>query len=142
MKKVVLKTLFLPGRALWGLLLLVLLSGSGVARAGGAAAGFGLAQVAVDYCFTTADYAVLAETVGPNVNFTFHPLGATAGGNLAILYLREGPTGAYPGYTMAKNAAGDFTFVIDPDLSAGNDGGGAGGTCDMFKAPLFGFRPS
>ena len=110
MKKVVLKTLFLPGRALWGLLLLVLLSGSGVARAGGAAAGLGLAQVAVDYCFTTADYAVLAETVGPNVNFTFHPLGATAGGNLAILYLREGPTGAYPGYTMAKNAAGDFTF--------------------------------
>jgi hypothetical protein len=39
-------------------------------------------------------------------------------------------------------AAGDFTFVIDPDQSAGNDGGGAGGACDMFKAPLFGFRPS
>ncbi|WP_216726789.1 Ig-like domain-containing protein [Hymenobacter siberiensis] len=68
------------------------------------------ADVLVDYCFTTPDYAVLAETVGPNVNFTFHPLGATAGGNLAIIYLREGSAGAYPGYTMTKNAAGDFTF--------------------------------
>jgi hypothetical protein len=68
------------------------------------------ARVLVDYCFTTADYAVLAETVGANVNFTFHPIGATAGGNLAIIYIREGPAGAYPGYTMVKNAAGDFTF--------------------------------
>lgn len=38
--------------------------------------------------------------------------------------------------------AGDFTFVIDPNQSAGNDGGGSGGSCDMFKAPLFSFRPS
>jgi hypothetical protein len=38
--------------------------------------------------------------------------------------------------------AGDFTFVIDPDLSAGNDGSGGGGACDMFKAPLFGFHPT
>lgn len=68
------------------------------------------AGVLVDYCFTTADYAVLVETVGPNVNFTFHPIGATAGGNLAIVFIREGAIGAYPGYTMVKNAAGDFTF--------------------------------
>ena len=47
-------------------------------------------RVLVDYCFTTADYAMLAETVGPNVNFTFHPIGATAGGNLALIYIREG----------------------------------------------------
>jgi hypothetical protein len=68
-------------------------------------------RVLVDYCFTTADYAALAETAGANVTFTFHPIGATAGGNLAIIYIREGATGAYPGYTMVKNAAGDFTFT-------------------------------
>ena len=68
-------------------------------------------RVLVDYCFTTADYAFKAETVGPDVTFTFHPLGATVGGNLAIVYIREGAVGAYPGYTMAKNAAGDFTFT-------------------------------
>lgn len=69
------------------------------------------AGVLVDYCFTTPDYAFKAETVGPDVTFTFHPIGATAGGNLAIVYIREGPVGAYPGYTMVKNAAGDFTFT-------------------------------
>ncbi|UOQ52320.1 T9SS type A sorting domain-containing protein [Hymenobacter cellulosivorans] len=50
-------------------------------------------------------------TSGGNVTFTFHPLGATAGGNLAILYLREGSAGGYPGYAMTKNGAGDFTFT-------------------------------
>ena len=114
MKKSVYKALFLPGCGLRWLLLLVLLSTAGVgapARAGAPAARYGPAQVLVDYCFTTADYAVLFETVGPNVAVTFHPTGATAGGNLAIVYIREGPTGAYPGYTMVKNAAGDFTFT-------------------------------
>ena len=106
MKKYDYHTSFLPIPRLLVLLWLALLSTLG----GTAPALAHPAGVLVDYCFTTADYAVLAETVGPNVNFTFHPLGATAGGSLAILYLREGPTGAYPGYTMAKNAAGDFTF--------------------------------
>ncbi|HEX8531739.1 MAG TPA: Ig-like domain-containing protein, partial [Cytophagales bacterium] len=65
------------------------------------------------YCATAAsgDYAYKAVTAGSNVNFTFHPLGAVAGGNLAIIYIREGAgTGAYPGYPMTKNDAGDFTF--------------------------------
>ena len=106
MKKYDYHTSFLSIPRLLVLLLLALLSTLGGASPALAHPVGGL----VDYCFTTADYAVLAETVGPNVNFTFHPLGATAGGSLAILYLREGPTGAYPGYTMAKNAAGDFTF--------------------------------
>ncbi len=62
-------------------------------------------------CAVTPEYSYRAETVGPNVTYTFHPLGATAGGNLAIIYIREGNAGAYPGYIMAKNAAGDFTFT-------------------------------
>ena len=69
------------------------------------------AAVLVDYCFTTPDYAFKAETVGPDVTFTFHPLGATVGGSLAIVYIREGATGAYPGYTMVQNGAGDFLFT-------------------------------
>ncbi|MCB2408848.1 glycosyl hydrolase [Hymenobacter lucidus] len=63
------------------------------------------------YCATTADFSYGAVTSGGNVTFTFHPLGATVGGNLAILYLREGSTGGYPGYAMTKNAAGDFTYT-------------------------------
>ncbi|WP_210490275.1 Ig-like domain-containing protein [Rufibacter aurantiacus] len=64
------------------------------------------------YCGTAAngDYSYKAVTSGENVNFTFHPLGATAGGNLAIIYIKEGAANGYPGYTMAKNSAGDFTF--------------------------------
>lgn len=90
-----------------GLLLVLLLLATGAQRVAAAATPAG---VLVDYCFTTPDYAFKAETVGPDVTFTFHPLGATAGGTLAIVYVREGATGAYPGYTMARNAAGDFTF--------------------------------
>ncbi|MBG8552491.1 Ig-like domain-containing protein [Hymenobacter guriensis] len=63
------------------------------------------------YCFTTEDYSFKAETMGENVTFTFHPLGATAGGTLALIYIREGAEGAYPGYPMTKNDAGDFTFT-------------------------------
>ena len=113
MKKSLYKALFLPGCGMRWLLLLVLLSTAGAApaRAGAPAARFGPTQTLVDYCFTTPDYAALFETVGPDVTFTFHPIGATAGGNLAIIYVREGPTGAYPGYNMVKNTAGDFTFT-------------------------------
>ena len=112
MKKNIYHTLSLPGCGLWCLLVLALLTGNGaVARAGAPAASFGPAQVLVDYCVTTPDYAFKAETTGPNVTVTFHPIGATAGGSLAIVYIREGSVGAYPGYTMVKNAAGDFTFT-------------------------------
>jgi beta-glucanase (GH16 family) len=64
------------------------------------------------YCETApnGDYSYKAVTEGGNVNFTFHPLGATAGGNLAIIYIREGANGGYPGYMMTKNDKGDFTF--------------------------------
>ena len=62
-------------------------------------------------CAVTADYSYRAVTSGPDVTYTFHPLGATAGGNLAIIYIREGNAGAYPGYNMVKNAAGDFAFT-------------------------------
>jgi beta-glucanase (GH16 family) len=59
----------------------------------------------------SGDYRYEVYTSGGNVTYTFHGLGATAGGNLAIIYLREGTTGGYPGYGMTKNAAGDFTFT-------------------------------
>ncbi|MBO2008942.1 Ig-like domain-containing protein [Hymenobacter negativus] len=64
------------------------------------------------YCATTTDFSYGAVSSGGNVTFTFHPLGATVGGNLAILYLRAGTTGTYPGYTMTKNTAGDFTYTL------------------------------
>ena len=62
-------------------------------------------------CAATADYSFRGETVGPNVTYTFHPLWATAGGSLALIYIREGSAGAYPGYPMVRNAAGDFIFT-------------------------------
>ena len=92
------------------LLLSFLLLGSGVLPAP-AHARRGPAEVLVDYCFNMPDYSFKAETVGPNVTFTFHPVGATVGGTLAIVYIREGPTGAYPGYNMVRDAAGDFVFT-------------------------------
>jgi endoglucanase Acf2 len=64
------------------------------------------------YCATTADFSYGAVSSNGNVTVTFHPLGATAGGTLALLYLRQGTTGGYPGYTMTKNAAGDFTYTL------------------------------
>ncbi|MBG8555974.1 carbohydrate-binding protein [Hymenobacter guriensis] len=64
------------------------------------------------YCAVTSDFSYGAVSSGGNLTITFHPLGATAGGNLALLYLRQGTSGAYPGYTMTKNAAGDFTYTL------------------------------
>jgi beta-glucanase (GH16 family) len=64
------------------------------------------------YCATTADFSYKAVSSGGNVTFTFHPLGATVGGNLAILYLQQGSAGGYPGYSMTKNTAGDFTYTL------------------------------
>ena len=72
----------------------------------------GSAPTGGSYCATTADFSYGAVSSGGNVTVTFHPLGATAGGTLAILYLRPGTTGGYPGYTMTKNAAGDFTYTL------------------------------
>ena len=72
----------------------------------------GSAPTGGSYCATTADFSYGAVSSGGNVTVTFHPLGATAGGTLAILYLRPGTTGGYPGYTMTKNAAGDFAYTL------------------------------
>ncbi|WP_188557579.1 Ig-like domain-containing protein [Hymenobacter glacieicola] len=68
----------------------------------------------VTYCGTAAsgDYSYAVTTTGTSVNFTFHPLGSVAGGNLAILYVNG------PGYSMTKNAAGDFTYTL-PNQTAG-----------------------
>ena len=99
----------LPLRLLLGVLCALLLPAATYALPAPAAAG--RVQPTADYCFTMPDYAFKAETFGANVTFTFHPLGATVGGNLAIVYVREGPTGAYPGYPMVKDAAGDFGFT-------------------------------
>ncbi|UOQ76946.1 Ig-like domain-containing protein [Hymenobacter sp. 5516J-16] len=68
----------------------------------------------VTYCGTAAsgDYSWKAVTSGSNVAFTFHPLGATAGGNLAIVYVNG------PGYLMTKNSAGDFTYTV-PNQTSG-----------------------
>ncbi|HEX2533017.1 MAG TPA: discoidin domain-containing protein, partial [Chitinophagaceae bacterium] len=65
------------------------------------------------YCGSApnGDYSYKASASGSNITFTFHPQGATAGGNLAIIYIREGASGGYPGYLMTKNEAGDFTFT-------------------------------
>ncbi|WP_139922586.1 Ig-like domain-containing protein [Hymenobacter sp. DG01] len=68
----------------------------------------------VTYCATapSGDYSYAVTTTGTSVNFTFHPLGGVAGGNLAILYVNG------PGYSMTKNAAGDFTYTL-PNQTAG-----------------------
>ncbi|OON70225.1 hypothetical protein B0919_05680 [Hymenobacter sp. CRA2] len=65
------------------------------------------------YCgtATNGDFSWAAVTSGSDVTFTFHPLGATAGGNLAILYVNG------PGYLMTRNAADDFTYTVPNQVS-------------------------
>lgn len=64
------------------------------------------------YCGTAfnGDYEYKAETINGAVTFTFHPLEPIVGCQYALIYIREGTTGGYPGYGM--NASGtDFIFT-------------------------------
>ena len=64
------------------------------------------------YCGTAAngDYKFKAETVGGGVTITFHPLTPIAGCAYALVYVREGAAGGYPGYAMSA-AGSDFIFT-------------------------------
>ncbi len=64
------------------------------------------------YCGTAVggDYEYRAETIAGSVTFTFHPLAPIFGCNLAILYLQEGGSGGFPGYTMTASGT-DFIFT-------------------------------
>ena len=64
------------------------------------------------YCGTIAngDYSYRFEVINGQVDFTFHPLGAAVGSNNALIFVREGTTGGYPGYQMTP-IGGDFRFT-------------------------------
>lgn len=66
----------------------------------------------VGFCGTLndSDFSYRAETVKGNVIFTFHPLTPIAGCSYALIYVRQGTTGTYPGYSMTK-IGNDFRFV-------------------------------
>lgn len=64
------------------------------------------------FCATVAngDYSYKAETINGNVVFSFHPLSPIAGCSYALIYVREGLTGVYPGYPMTAIGP-DFRFT-------------------------------
>jgi len=64
------------------------------------------------FCGTLAngDYSYKAETANGNVTFTFHPEAPIAGSNSALIYIREGLSGGYPGYAMTP-VGSDFRFT-------------------------------
>ncbi len=64
------------------------------------------------FCGTAdnGDYSYKVETVGDNVVFQFHPLAPIQGCSYALIYIREGLSGGYPGYPMTAVGA-DFTFT-------------------------------
>jgi hypothetical protein len=63
------------------------------------------------YCETAfnSDYEYRAVTLNGVVTFTFHPLSPITGCNNALIYIREGLIGAYPGYQMTASA-GAFVY--------------------------------
>ncbi|MES2649538.1 MAG: Ig-like domain-containing protein [Bacteroidota bacterium] len=64
------------------------------------------------FCGTVAngDYSYKAETIDGKVVITFHPLAPILGSNSALIYVREGLNGGYPGYPMTKIGS-DFRFT-------------------------------
>jgi beta-glucanase (GH16 family) len=64
------------------------------------------------FCATAAngDYSYKAETNNGNVTFTFHPLTPILGSSSALIYIREGASGGYPGYNMTA-VGPDFRFT-------------------------------
>ncbi len=63
------------------------------------------------YCGTAinGDYEYKAETKDGLVTFTFHPLQPIAGCLYALIYIREGLSGGYPGYGMTASGT---TFIF------------------------------
>ena len=64
------------------------------------------------YCGTavSGDYEYKAETVNGVVTYTMHPLQPIAGCAYAIIFVREGLSGGYPGYPMTA-VGSDFIFT-------------------------------
>jgi len=64
------------------------------------------------FCGTIAngDYSYRVKSVGDQVTFTLHLLTPIAGSNNALRYIRETPSGGYPGYEMTAVGA-DFRFT-------------------------------
>lgn len=66
-----------------------------------------------DVCTGTAvngDYSYEVSTTNGTVNWKFVPLSPIAGSTMAIVYIREGASGQYAGYTMAASGS-NFTFA-------------------------------
>lgn len=63
------------------------------------------------YCGTAfnGDYEYKAETTNGIVTITLHPLTPITGSQYALIYVREGISGGYPGYGMTA-AGTDFVF--------------------------------
>jgi beta-glucanase (GH16 family) len=64
------------------------------------------------FCGTAVngDYKYRATTLGGAVTIIFHPLSPIAGCNSSLIYIREGTTGGYGGYTMTQVGT-DFVFT-------------------------------
>ena len=64
------------------------------------------------YCGTSfnKDYEYKASTANGIVTFTFHPLTPILGCNAALIYVRPGTTGGYPGYNMTAVGT-DFIYT-------------------------------
>ena len=64
------------------------------------------------YCGTSfnKDYEYKASTANGIVTFTFHPLTPILGCNAALIYVRPGTTGGYPGYNMTAVGT-DFVYT-------------------------------
>ena len=64
------------------------------------------------YCGTSfnKDYEYKASTANGIVTFTFHPLTPITGCNAALIYIRPGTTGGYPGYNMTAVGT-DFVYT-------------------------------
>jgi beta-glucanase (GH16 family) len=64
------------------------------------------------FCGTLAngDYSYRVEYVNGQVVVVFHPLGSVVGSTSALVFIREGAAGGYPGYQMTP-VGGDFKFT-------------------------------
>ena len=72
------------------------------------------------FCGTSfnKDYEYKATTANGIVTFTFHPLTPIAGCNGALIYIRLGGTGAYPGTNMTQVGT---DFIYTQSIASGTD---------------------